>query len=354
MQSRPGRQVVLITGGSSGIGRCTAQLFAREGWRVGLIARGAAGLAEAVRDVRARGAEAASAVADVTDTAAVLAAATQLVQALGPVDVWINCAGNGVYGRFVEVPEAEFRQVTETTYLGTVNGTRVALGLMTPRRQGTIVNVCSAIAFHGLPLLTSYAGAKAAVRCFGQSLRAELAIAHSGIRVSTVFPPAVNTPFFSHAVSHMGWPARPAPPVYQPELVARGIHLAAVTGRPEVVVSGIAVAFNLASRVSPPAIAWAMRRLGFEGQLTRDPEASRCEAPTLFAPSEAASAVHGPFGRRARRWSVQVSLSCTRQTLAVWLRRGFSRRSAAPSLPRPVPAAPGRAPGDWQAPPDGV
>ena len=124
-------------------------------------------------------------------------------------DVWINCAGNGVYGRFASVPEAEFDRVTAVTYGGTVNGCRIALALMRAAGGGTIVNVCSAVAFHGLPLMTSYSGAKAAVRGFAQALQAELTIERSRIRVSVVFPPAVNTPFFSHAVSHMGWPAPP-------------------------------------------------------------------------------------------------------------------------------------------------
>ncbi len=254
---------------------------------------------------------AATAVADVTDSVALRAAADTLVAALGVPDVWINCAGNGVYGRFTTVPEPEFNQVTAVTYTGTVNGCRVALELMRPRSdgrgsRGTIVNVCSAVAFHGLPLMTSYAGAKAAVRGFAQALRAELTMERSKIRVSTVFPPAVNTPFFSHAVSHMGWPARPAPPVYQPEIVAAGIYLAATTGRAELVVSGTAAAFALATRVSPRLIAFLMCRLGFDGQLTRDPEAARLEAPTLFAPSSEAAPVRGPFGASARRFSVHL------------------------------------------------
>ena len=74
-----------------------------------------------------------------------------------------------------------------------------ALALMRPQESGTIVNVCSAVAFHGLPLMTSYSGAKAAVRGFVQALRAELAIERSPIRVSAVFPPggqhAVFLPF---------------------------------------------------------------------------------------------------------------------------------------------------------------
>ncbi len=300
---------LIIAGGSSGIGRCTADLFARHGWRVGLIARGEAGLAAAAATLRAAGAPVAVAAADVTISAALRDAANAIVAELGPPDVWINCAGNGVYGRFATVPEAQFERVTAVTYGGTVNGCRVALALMTPRGQGTIVNVCSAVAFHGLPLMTSYAGAKAAVRGFAQALQAELRMERSRIRVTTVFPPAVNTPFFSHAVSHMGWPARPVAPVYQPEIVAAAIHLAALRGRPEMVVSGTATAFSIAARLSPRLIAFAMTRLGLDGQLSDDPEVARLEQPTLFAPSAEASPVHGPFGRRARQRSVQVWLS---------------------------------------------
>lgn len=310
---------VIITGGSSGIGRCTAGLLARRGWRVGLIARGAVGLAAAAGDIIALGGRCAVAVADVADGVALHEAASAIVAVLGPPDVWINCAGNGVYGRFSDVPAEEYDRVTAVTYGGTVNGCRVALALMAPRGQGTIVNVCSAIAFHGMPLMTSYAGAKAAVRGFAQSLRAELRIARSAIKVSTVFPPAVNTPFFSHAVSHMGWPARPAPPVYQPEVVAAGICLAARQGRPEFLVTWVVVAFNLAQRLSPALIAWTMTRLGFDGQVTRDPDAAALVRPTLFLPSEEASPVHGAFGGRARGFSSQQWLDAT-------LSRLFRRR----------------------------
>ena len=302
-------RTLIITGGSSGIGRCTAGLFARRGWRVGLIARGEAGLAAAAAVFRATGVPVATAVADVTSSTALSDAADAIVAELGSPDVWINCAGNGVYGRFAVVPEAQFERVTAVTYGGTVNGCRVALALMAPHGQGTIVNVCSATAFHGLPLMTSYAGAKAAVRGFGQALQAELRMERSRIRVSTVFPPAVNTPFFSHSVSHMGWPARPVAPVYQPEVVATAIHLvAAMRGQPEMVVSGTAAAFSLAARVSPRLTAFAMTRLGLDGQITCDPEAARLEQPTLATPSAQASPVHGPFGGRARRRSMQVWL----------------------------------------------
>ena len=328
-------RTVFIAGGSSGIGRGTAIVFAKRGWRVGLIARGAPGLQAAAADVRCAGMPCGTAVADVADSEALRLAAERLVAELGTPSVWINCAGNGVYGRFIVVPEAEFDQVTAVTYGGTVNGCRVALDLMRQTGQGTIVNVCSAMAFHGLPLMTSYAGAKAAVRGFAQALQAELTMERSAIRVSTVFPPAVNTPFFSHAPSHMGWPARPAPPVYQPEIVCEAIYIAAMTGQAEVIVSGTVAVFSLVQRVFPNLIAFLMPRLGFDGQLTRDPEAARVLQPTLFEPSSDASPVRGPFGREARRFSIQVWLRRCSHTATVGVTNALAairviRRPASP------------------------
>ena len=347
------RPVVVITGASSGIGRCTAALFARRGWQVGLIARGAEGLAEAAADVeRERGANAAAvAVADVTDGAALDRAAAQIEARLGPIDAWINAAGNGVYGRLLDIPEAEFRRVTEVTYLGTVNGTRSALRRMLGRDRGTIVNVCSGVAFSGLPLMTSYTGAKAAVRGFSQSLRAELRLSRSRVHVCTVFPPAVNTPFFSHAPSYMGFPARPVRPVYQPEIVAQALYLAATGRRREMTVSSTVFAFALVSRLSPSLAAWLIEQVRFETMLSRDVSAGHAAETCLFAPPRRVLGVHGPFDRHARGWSAQVwLLRASRRLLS---READRRLPATPSLPAPARTAPGPGP-DGSAAPDGI
>ena len=311
-----------------------------------MIARGAEGLAASRRDVEALGARAACAQADVTDSAALDAATRSIVAALGPVDLWINCAGNGVYGRFADVPEAEFRRVTEVTYLGCVNGTRIALHNMRPRGAGTILNVCSAVVFHGLPLMSSYAGAKAAVRGFSQALQGELRLEHSPIRVTTVFPPAANTPFFSHAVSYMGWPARPAWPVYQPEVVAQGIWQAYVGGRREMAISGTAVAFSLASRAIPGLIAWCTARMGIDRQMTKDPDACQLQEPALFEPCRRVFAVRGPFGQGARTWSTQLWLERRLTMAALAFRTVWRSGPQQPKLPSPsirAPAEPDRA-----------
>ena len=304
----------MITGASSGIGRCTAVAFAAAGWKVGLIARGEAGLRSILDELRGGGAEAAFEAVDVVEAEALETAAVALEAALGPIDVWVNGAGNGVYGRFQDVSAAEFRRVTDVTYMGTVNGTRVALRRMVARDAGGIINLCSAIAFGGLPFLSSYSGAKHAVRGFTDSVRHELQNDGSRVRLTTIYPPAVNTPFFSHAPSYLPGAPRPAKPVYQPEIVADAILLAATRRLREIRVSGVTVVFSLAMRLVPGVVNRAIQRLGMDGQLTQDAEAGRRREPTLFAPSPHASRAHGPFDAESRRFSVQM-----------WLLRRWSR-----------------------------
>lgn len=299
---------VVITGASSGIGRCTAAAFGAKGWKVGLIARGQAGLDSIREELRAAGVMAESVMTDVTDSAALEAAAVTLEAALGPITVWVNGAGNGVYGRFQDVSEAEFRRVTDVTYMGTVNGVRVALRRLVPRDRGTIINLCSAIAFGGIPFLSSYSGAKHAVRGFTDSVRHELLNDRSRVRLTTIYPPAVNTPFFSHAPSYLPGSPRPAKPVYQPEIVADAILLAATRSFREIHVSGVTCLFALAMRVMPGLVNAAIQRLGMDGQLTQDGDAKRMHEPTLFAPSPHASGAHGTFGPESRRFSVQMWL----------------------------------------------
>src|SRR5437764_1867446 len=145
-------EVVVITGASGGIGRATARKFASDGARVALIARGRHGLEAAAREVERAGGQAMVLPVDVADHDQVEAAAASVEDAFGPIDIWVNDAMVTVYAEFLDIEPEEFRRATQVSYLGMVWGTRAALKRMVPRDHGSIVQVCSAMSYRGIPL----------------------------------------------------------------------------------------------------------------------------------------------------------------------------------------------------------
>src|ERR687894_2197726 len=113
-------KVALVTGASSGVGRATAVRLAREGAAVALLARGREGLEGARREVEAAGGRALVLQADVADPQAVEDAAERAEAELGPLDVWVNNAMIAVLAPFIEHDLADFKRVTDVTYLGVV------------------------------------------------------------------------------------------------------------------------------------------------------------------------------------------------------------------------------------------
>jgi NAD(P)-dependent dehydrogenase (short-subunit alcohol dehydrogenase family) len=100
-----------------------------------------------------------------------------------------------VFSPVIEMQPAEYKRVTEVTYLGVVHGTLSALlRRMKPRDRGVIVQVGSALAYRGIPLQSAYCAAKHALEGFCDSLRAELLHDHSQVQVTMVHLPALNTP----------------------------------------------------------------------------------------------------------------------------------------------------------------
>ena len=307
--------VVIITGGSSGIGLSTAQLFARDGWRVGLIARGATALDAAAGSLVGEAGTVAISIADVTDAAALRQAAASITDALGPVDVWINNAGVSTFVRFTDMSDEEFRRVTDVVYMGTVNGTRVALEQMRPRNAGTIVNVCSAIGLRGSPLLSAYSGAKYAMRGFTEAVRAELLSERSRVHLSVVYPPSVNTPFYSHATARIDGLPRPPPPVYQPELVADAIHFATSSRRRDVLVGGQTVQLGLLNALAPALSDRLLGRFGPRSMTSSDQGIADARDENLFRPTSRVCSTHGAFDREARSSSVQLWATKNRPNL---------------------------------------
>lgn len=300
--------VVVITGASAGVGRATAQAFARRGARIGLIARDADRLQATAEEVRRLGGVAEIHALDVADAAGVDRVAEEFEQKLGPIDIWVNNAMLTVFSPVMEMTADEFRRVTEVTYLGYVHGTLAALRRMAPRDRGTIVQVGSALSYRSIPLQSAYCAAKHAVNGFTDSLRVELLHDKSRVQVTAVHLPGLNTPQFVWGRSHMPKKAQPVPPIYQPEVAADAIVRAAYGNRREWWLGWPTVASIVGQRVMPEFLDWYLARTNFEAQQTDQPDTP--DRPNnLFLTVPGDYGAHGPFDQRAKATSPQWELS---------------------------------------------
>jgi NAD(P)-dependent dehydrogenase (short-subunit alcohol dehydrogenase family) len=306
-------QTVVVTGASAGIGRATARLFGERGASVGLIARGQAGLDGAAREVEEAGGKALAISADVADYAQVTAAARDIEEHLGPIDVWINVAFTSVFAPFADITAEEFRRVTEVSYLGFVHGTMAALALMRPRGRGTIVQVGSALGERSIPLQSAYCAAKHAINGFTSSLRCELLHENSGVHVTVVQMPAVNTPQFSWVRSRLPKHPQPVPPIYQPEVAARGVLFAAHhPRRRQYWVGGTTAATIAANRLVPALLDRYLARTSYRAQQTAQ-AAEPGRPDNLLQPVDGIDGhdhgSRGVFNDRSHRRSPQLWMS---------------------------------------------
>jgi NAD(P)-dependent dehydrogenase (short-subunit alcohol dehydrogenase family) len=297
--------VVVITGASAGVGRATARAFAQHGAHIGLLARGHEGLKGAQADVEALGGKALALPTDVADHDRVEAAAAAIEEAFGPIDIWINNAMASVFSPILQMTPAEFKRVTEVTYLGYVYGTLAALHRMQPRDRGMIVQVGSALAYRSIPLQSAYCAAKHAIRGFTDSLRCELLHDRSHVRVMMVQMPALNTPQFNWVKSRLSHKPQPVPPIYEPEVAAEAIYWAAHHDRREVYVGMSTVKAIIGNKIIPGILDHYLGWTGYQAQQYDgydDPDRDN----NLWEPVPGDFGAHGGFGQRASDYSVQL------------------------------------------------
>lgn len=308
--NKPGQRIVVVTGASAGVGRAIAIEFAKCGDSIALVARGKSGLDAAAAEVIANGGRAFVVTADVSDNAAVEAAAQQIEDALGPIDVWVNVAFSSVFAPFTEIEPEEYERTTMVSYLGFVNGTRAALKRMIPRDSGVVIQIGSALGYRGIPLQSAYCGAKHAIQGFNESLRTELLHSKSKVRTTLVVLPAVNTPQFDWVLSRLPKKPQPVPPIFQPEVIARVAVKAAVKKRREWWVGGSTVATLVANKFVPGLLDHYLARTGYKSQQTNT-EKKPDRPVNLFKPMDEDSdfGTHGSFDRQSKSRSFQVVLS---------------------------------------------
>jgi NAD(P)-dependent dehydrogenase (short-subunit alcohol dehydrogenase family) len=282
---------------------------------VGLIARGREALGATAAEVRLLGGQPVVLECDVADPQAVEAAASELEEH-GAIDIWVNNAMASVFSPTWEITPEEFRRVTEVTYLGVVYGTLCALARMRPRDRGVIVQVGSALAYRGIPLQSPYCACKHAIQGFTESLRCELMHEGSGVRVTMVQMPALNTPQFDTVRTRLPRHPQPVAPIYQPEVAARAIVTASREPARREWWVGASTTFTLIGNALAPGVADRyLAKTGFDAQQTD--ERVRPDRPdNLFSPVPGERSSHGDFDEKAKPRSVQWELTRHRRLLA--------------------------------------
>jgi len=280
---------------------------------VGLLARGQAGLDGAVRDIEAAGGKALAVPTDVADYEQVEAAAQRVEEAFGPIDVWINVAFTSVFAPFIEIKPEEFKRVTEVAYLGFVYGTHVALSRMIPRDAGTIVQVGSALGYRSIPLQSAYCGAKHAINGFTESIRTELLHDKSHVHITVAQMPAVNTPQFSWVLSRLPNHPQPVPPIYQPEVAARGVVFAADHPQRKQYWVGAGAAYTIFGQKFVPALLdYYLARTGYKSQQTGE-KVGPDRPHNLWQPVDGEDGTdhgaHGVFDGKAHEHAPQLLFS---------------------------------------------
>ncbi len=275
------RQIVVITGASSGIGLATARKAAAAGAKVLLVARGEAAMKAAVAEIEDAGGEAAYAVADVGDVAQLQQAAEMAVQRFGRIDTWVSNAGVAIYDDVLTTPRAEHEQLFRTNYWGAVNSAETAIPYLRAA-GGALIVIGSLASDMGTPVLGVYSASKHAVKGYVDSLRIELNRDRVPVSLSLIKPSGIDTPLNAHVANHKPGEAKIPPPVYTPELVADAILHAAAHPVRELTVGGAGLAQVLV------ATHFAGLFARFAGAITpvlNDPKTPVTPGDNLFAPA---------------------------------------------------------------------
>lgn len=249
--TRISRKTVVITGASGGAGRAIAVEFARAGARLVLAGRRDFALDETVEECNQVGASGAiSVVTDVTDSEAVALLAKTAFEVYGRIDVWVNNAGVLAAGSLTDTPVEVIDQVIKTNLMGYIHGAHAVLPYFKEQKQGVLINNISVGGWFPVPYATGYSASKFGLRGFSEALRGEL-LNYPDIHICDAFPAFLDTPGIQHAANFTGRYLKPAPPVYDPQELARALVSLAEKPRESVVVGSMAVVLKLSHALFP-------------------------------------------------------------------------------------------------------
>lgn len=283
-------KVVVITGASSGAGRAAALEVARQGGSVVLAARREAVLEEVAEECRLLGGEALVVPTNVTDAGQMNTLAAMAQHWGGKIDAWINNAGVLAAGAFDETPISVHEKIIETNLVGYIHGAHAVLPHFKAQGYGTLINNISVGGWFPTPYASSYSASKFGLRGFGESLQGEL-IHYPNIHVCNLYPAFLDTPGIQHAANFTGRVLRPAPPIYNPQLVAKAIAQLIIRPKNQRAVTSASSFLRLAHAVFP-GISRRVTANVIELYL-RNADKTSYTTGNVFEPVEFGTSIHG-------------------------------------------------------------
>lgn len=185
-------KVVIVTGGSSGIGRAAAEAFAREGAHVVICARGQENLDDTAKAIRSEGGKVAASALDLSDLDGFAALINDTAEQHGRLDVLVNNAAVTRHGMIADMSVEKWHKNFSVTADATFVGTREAMKIMQRQQSGSIINVSSSCGSKAAMGVAGYSAAKAALTQFSNC--AAMEAAPYNVRINTVIPGSVDTP----------------------------------------------------------------------------------------------------------------------------------------------------------------
>ena len=289
-------KTIVITGASSGVGRAAAIEFAKHKATLVLAARGEKALYDAAEECKEWGADAMAVVTDVTNANDVKELAKAAIEKSGKIDVWINNAGVLAAGDFDKTPVQVHTQVIETNLIGYVHGAHAAVAQFVKQGNGTLINNISVGGWMPVPFGVGYSASKYGIRGFSEALRGELA-KYKDIHVCDLFPAFLDTPGTQHAGNYTGVILKPAPPVYDPQKVARAMVKVALNPKDAMTIGSVATLLRFAHFISPKLTR------NFTGLFMKSYFNEAYDAPVtsgnLFQPVEYGTSIYGGWNSPA-------------------------------------------------------
>jgi NAD(P)-dependent dehydrogenase (short-subunit alcohol dehydrogenase family) len=290
-------QVVVIGGGSYGLGRSIAVAAARRGAKVAVGARTPEALDGARAEIEDAGGEALVEEIDVADRAQVERLVAAAVERFGRIDTYIANGMVTVYAETHRLADDELRRVFDVNFFGGVYGYWASLPHLR-ESEGTFIQVASALSYRGIPLQSAYCSSKAALRTFFESARVELRKEAAAVDICVILPGAINTPQFDRAREKVGLQPQPVPPIYQPEAFAEAIVRCCERPVRELPIGWGAQKLLWGQKLSPRAGDRILLRNGWRSQHTK--ELKPTDSPdNLFQPLPGDPGTHGRFDDRS-------------------------------------------------------